>query len=192
MNIIRFDGRIYFILNPYDVTGNAPDNIVAYTIGSNGYGHELIITCEDYKLQNITTYVDEAYSTGYDALISDAEKQMREAVSATKQGLIYCTGEEKRLFYEVENDLWDIQNSGDEPRNNYVAVDMNNDGKEEVIVVQFWTHEYNGIIYCMTLQRNQLLYTLQVFSVQNGESRLVCKSLFFDESQEALVSFDSI
>jgi len=56
-------------------------------------------------------------------------------------------------------------------------------------VVQFWTHDYEGVIYCVTLQRYQLLYALQVFFVQNGETHLVSKSLFFDEAQDMNVSF---
>jgi TPR repeat protein len=56
-------------------------------------------------------------------------------------------------------------------------------------VVQFWTHEYDGMTYCVTLQRYQLLYALQIFVANNGETHSVYKSLFFDEAQEIDVLF---
>jgi len=55
-------------------------------------------------------------------------------------------------------------------------------------VSQFWTHEHDGVTYCVTLQRYGLIYGLQIFKIQNGESGLVSQSLFFDEAQNMEMS----
>ena len=54
----------------------------------------------------------------------------------------------------------------------------------ENIVSQFWTHEHNGVTFCVTLQSYGLIYVLQIFNIQDGEPRIVSQSLFFDEAQK--------
>jgi len=260
MRIIRYDNRIYFLANPLDITDNATYNISAYIIDGNGNGQGIMIDCMDYSLQHIITYTAEEYAAGYNVFLSELEKQMREAVTATRQGLVYNSAGEQKLSYKADSNLWDdLYSTNEETKDYFIAADLNNDGNDEVIhkgyspfmwkgnfyyywfqiytkrddfdndtvtlqnpkfddeyygihsggnlydllpigsdfryyktyknVVQFWTHEYNGLTYSMTLQRHQLLYTLQIFVVQEGEARLVSKSLFFDEVQSVEISF---
>ena len=56
-------------------------------------------------------------------------------------------------------------------------------------VVQFWTHEYDGVTYCVVLQKYTLLYAQQVFVISNDDIRLVKRSLFFDEAHGVDISF---
>ena len=254
MRIIKYDEKIYFIVNQYDDTENAPFNIVAYTIDRNGRGHTLNIDCNDYNPQRVIMYTDDMYNSDYDILLANTEKQMREAITATKQGLIYSPEEENQLSYHPNDNMWsdlDWGADGDSPSHDvFFAADVNNDGVDEVIhkgrfirqfkyyddynwfhvyrgrdefdngmvllqkpefydefygrhsggnlyhilpvgdsVVQFWTQHYNGVTYCITLQRYKLLYTLRIYEVQEQEIHFVSKSLFFDEAQGMDVSF---
>ena len=56
-------------------------------------------------------------------------------------------------------------------------------------VVQFWTYDYDGVTFCVTLQRYGLLYALQIFKVQNDEVNLISNSWFFDEAQDVDIIF---
>ena len=259
MQIIKYDDKIYFIPEPlndgyYDPYGE-PINVTAYTIDENGHIHELSIMGKDYDPHRIIIYTDEAYSLDYGLLLSNAEKQMREAINATILRRIYSPEGEDKIIYQPKNGLWSyIDYSGTSDafpdRDVFFAADVNNDGMDEVIhkghyvrishwlddyswfqvyncrddfendnvllhkpdlceesigqhsggnlydmlpvgndVVQFWTQEYNGMVYCMTLQRYRLLYVLQIYKVQNNEASLVSKSLFFDEAQDVDVMF---
>ena len=256
MRIILFNGKIYFIINPFDDMNNNPYNIDAYTFDSGGVMHEMSIICEDYLLRHVITYTDDDYSYGYDELLSDIHDQMQEAVAATKQGTVYCTDREKQnqIHLQIDSDLWrtvwgGITNTA--PREEvFISADIDNNGSEDMIhkgrvifewkylddyncfqiyqnhgglnkdastiqepkfsddfyglhsagniyevlpvsdnVTQFWTHEFRGAIYCVTLQKYELLYALQIFFVQNDEVHLVSKGLYFDEAQNYNVVF---
>ena len=50
-------------------------------------------------------------------------------------------------------------------------------------IVQFWTHEYRCVTFCLALQRYGLPYALQIFEVRNSEVKLVGKNLYFDKVQ---------
>jgi len=56
-------------------------------------------------------------------------------------------------------------------------------------VVQFWTQEYNGTTFCVTLGRYGLRYVLQVFEIKDGETSLVSRSMYFDTAQQVEVAF---
>lgn len=250
MRIIRYEGKIYFLVNPYSDTGNEPHNIIAYTIDNNGNGHEMSLTCKDYQLTRVATYTGEAYSTGYDAFLSDAETQARNAVDATKLHEMYSPKDEKQFSYQTEDDWWEeytdkIVNTQKYRQDIFFTADLYNDGSDKVIhkghlitqakyyddynwfwvsdsregfdngtvivekpvmncgdhyglhsdgnlsdiipfdssVVQFWTYEYNGVTYCMTLHDYTLLYTLSIYVIHEEEANLVSRSLFFDEAQ---------
>ena len=257
MRIIRYDGKIYFLVNPLDTTANAPHDIIAYTVDMSGRGHEVSIRCKDYDLRRVITYTEDAFASGYDSLISEIEQQLPEAVAAAKEQRLYSPAGENRLDYEVGDDFWGRFTYNDSysspPENIFFSADIHNDGKDVVIhkghssmlwkgnfylnwfqvypnrgdfdngtadlhkpvfdlgsfgiqsggnlndllpvggsVVQFWTHEHGGVTYCITLQRHELLYTLQIFEVRNGEASLVSKSLYFDEAQDVEVTFSLV
>jgi len=106
MRIIRYGGRIYFIANWFDDTGNEPHNVIAKTVGIDGQGHMLSITCKDYGLQHVLTYTAEPYADGYGDLFEKAERQMRGAVAAAKQQRVYSPDGEKQFTYESAEDWW--------------------------------------------------------------------------------------
>ncbi len=253
MHKIQYDGKIYFLINWFDDTGNTPHDITAYTIDTDGKQYYLHINCKDYALRQVIQYPDPAYVTGYDELISEIEQEGHEAVAAFKQQQIYSPDQEVQLSYSPEADnLWSgMVNIGEAGVQNVFAVaDIDNNGTEQVIhkgnliiqskyyddfhwfqiyddrtafdngmdslqspeftddfyglhsggniydllpvgnhVVQFWTHEHEGITYCVTLQKHGMLYVLQAYHVQNGEAGLVSKSLFLDEPQGVDVRF---
>lgn len=56
-------------------------------------------------------------------------------------------------------------------------------------IVQFWTLEKDNKTYCVALTRNELLYSLQVYTVQDKKAIPVCESLLFDEVQGIGVEF---
>lgn len=58
-------------------------------------------------------------------------------------------------------------------------------------IVQFWTREKDGRTYCIALTRNELLYSLQVYEVQNKKAVPVCHSLLFDEVQSVDLVFSN-
>jgi len=257
MRIIRYDGKVYFIANPYDDTGNTPNDIDAYTVDKDNIGHEVTIACNDYSLQTIVTDTDPTYADGYNSFFSDVDEQARDAAEATKQGIIYSPAGQTRLAYKSDDSLWGnimwFNYPGDFTRNDiFVTADINNDGSEEVVhighlttqlkydddyhwfqiynnrddfdngtvsltmpeyhddfygmhtggniydllplknkdnVVQFWTYNYNGTTYCMTLQRYGLLYTVQIYKIQGDRVSIVGRSLLFDEAQGMDLSF---
>ena len=137
MRIIQYNGRIYFIVNPFDDTRNAPHNIIAYTIDVNGKGRELSIICKDYDLQNIITYTDDVYSDEYYVLFSEVEQQIHDAVVAVKQQQLYSPDSEKHLAYDDNNDWWSNrsgENFGEITRQDvFFAADIYNSGFEKVI-----------------------------------------------------------
>ena len=253
MRIIQYNGTVYFIVNPFDDTGNAPHNVLARTIGKNGHGHEISIIKKDYSLQHIITYTDKTYSAGYNALFSDVEQQLRDAVSATKLQGVYSPDGEKQLEYNSDEDWWSDTSgvySGEIVRHDtFFIADIDNSGIEQTIhkgrlitqlkyyndynwfqiyespdfetspvpiiapvfidnyygrhsggniydflpvsgaVIQFWTYEYGGVTFCVSLQRYGLLYALQIVEVRNGEVGIVSKSLYFDEAQNVDIMF---
>ena len=254
MRIIEFDSKIFFIVNPFDDTNNTPHDIIAYTIDENGLGHEMTISCKDYNLRRAISHTDKDFTTGFSDFLACVEEQAIEAVAATKRLEMFITDGEARLSYEVEDNksisedwrlLSELHNDSI-----FTAIDVNNDGIEEMIhrsrsiiqtkyyddlfwfqiytnrddldsgkaslvmpvfygeyyglhsdgnlydvlpinnnVVQFWTQEYDGAVYCAALQKHTLLYTLQVFLVENDEVTLIRKSLFFDETQGVDIQF---
>ena len=132
MRIIQYDGKIYFMVNPFDDTGNAPHNVFAWTIDKNGEGHKISIICKGYFLQHIITYTDNAYSVEYNALFSEVEQQMRDAVIATKQQGVYSPDGERQLVYDSDDDWWSNTGGGywgEVARQDvFFTADINNDG----------------------------------------------------------------
>lgn len=57
-------------------------------------------------------------------------------------------------------------------------------------LVQFWTQIYGDKTYCMAVTKQEELYTLQVYIIENGVSKCIYKSLYFDEFQGMDVKFD--
>jgi hypothetical protein len=137
MRIIRYDGKVYFIVNPFDDTGNAPHNVRAHTIDKNGKGHEMSITCKNYSLQHIITYTNETHSVGFNTLFPEVEQQMRDAVIATKQQGVYSPNSEKKLAYDGDDDWWSNMGGGYwevvARQDIFFTADINNDGVDEVI-----------------------------------------------------------
>lgn len=56
-------------------------------------------------------------------------------------------------------------------------------------IVQFWTCEKDNRTYCIALTRNELLYGLHVYYLQNENAATVCQSLIFDEVQDVEITF---
>jgi hypothetical protein len=56
-------------------------------------------------------------------------------------------------------------------------------------IVQFWTQEKDSRTYCIALTRNELLYGLHIYIVQNNVPIPVCQSLIFDEVQDVDIDF---
>lgn len=259
MRIVEFNGRIYFLVNPYNPTKYGSGDIIAYTIDTEGCGHNITLSYKDYQLQLAATYTDKAYLSDYEALLSEAEAQARDAVAVRKLNGLYSPERERQLMIQSDEDWWaEHKYMGTDTvlvnQDVFFSADIYNDGTEMIVhkghlithskyyddynwfqiygkdvfdngtasvqapdmlggvvfglhssgnlyellfplqnergnIVQFWTHEYNGVTYCLTLQQNTLMYTLNVYVVQDGEANLVSKSLFFDEAQDVEVSF---
>ena len=187
--IIRFDEKVYFIVNPYSTTGSNRHDIRAYTIDRYGMMHGMAIAGKDFTLQKVITYTAEAYAGGFNALLSEIETQAREAAAMTKEQKLYSPNDENRLPFTADDDLWESQYASD------IGIQVESNGNLHDLfpigdnIVQFWTHEYNGATYCVSLQQYDLLYTLQIYVIQSGEAALVSKSLFFDEMQDIEISF---
>ena len=137
MRIIRYGGKIYFIVNPFDDTGNAPHNIVAQTIDKNGNSHEISIIINDYFLQHIVTYTSEAYSDCYNGFSAEVEQQVHEAVTATKEQRVYSPENEEQLVYYGYDYWWDKTSgwhSEEVARQDVFAIaDLDNTGVEIII-----------------------------------------------------------
>jgi hypothetical protein len=258
MQIIRFNGRIYFIYNPFCTKSQNPHDIVAYTIGRNGERHSLTISFRDYSPQHIITHTGEAYSSGYEGLLSTVNSQAWRAINDSRHHRIYSPHDEVHLSFQPDDDLWGSHTSRyteiPHPLDVFFVADINNDGTDNVIhkgrslgewksyyfyswyeiyqnrdkfdngtvslsepsftgdsyelqsngnlhgilpisnprrnsVAQFWTHEYNGVTYCVVLHRYDMVYALQIFVIQNDETRLVSQSLFLDEARGMNVTF---
>ncbi|MDR2546442.1 MAG: sel1 repeat family protein [Lachnospiraceae bacterium] len=255
MHIVSYDDKIYFVYNLHDETGNEPHDIFAYTIDANGRGHKLSITIKDYSPRHIFTYIDTAYTSDYDELFSNVDKQVETALQDARHQRIYSPEGEIQLVLQPDDDLWDnrytdrlAESYYGPPQDVFFVADIENNGIENVIhkgrswdhwksfiyqswfevyknrkdfdngtvalrkpefidryhglqsagnlhdmlpigntVSQFWTHEYDGVTYCVTLNRYgwyKLIYALQIFVIQNGEPQIVSQSLFFDEAQK--------
>jgi hypothetical protein len=258
MQIIRFNGRIYFIYNPFCTKSQNPHDIVAYTIGRNGEQHSLTIRFRDYSPQHIITHTGEAYTSGYEELLSNVRCQAQTAITDSRYHRIFSPDDEVRLSFQPDDDLWGNYTSRyteiPHPLDVFFVADIDNDGIDEVIhkgrslgewksyfffswyeiyrnrdefdnstvslsepsftgdsyelqsngnlheilpisnprrnsVAQFWTHEHNGVTYCVVLHRYGMVYALQIFVIQNDETRLVSQSLFLDEAQGMDVTF---
>ena len=131
MRIIQYDDRVYFIVNPYDDTGTSPHNILAYTIDENGIGQVASIVNKDYELQKIIAYTSESYDAGYSELYSEVEEQVRNAVLATKQQLVYSTDDETELVHDGGEDWWGKRYYGEVARQDvFIVANIKNDGVE--------------------------------------------------------------
>ncbi len=56
-------------------------------------------------------------------------------------------------------------------------------------IIQLWTCENDNRTYCIALTRNELLYGLHVYCLQNESVEAVCHSLIFDEVQDVEIEF---
>lgn len=243
MRLIKYNGNIYFITNPYSDTKNAPHDITAYVIDENGEGHEISVNCTEYKPKEIMTKVYDKYNTDeFYEFIADIKDQAYEAISSSKKHEMYNPNTMKPLTKETHggsyrNDVYfkaDIHNDGTEEfiRKAHIIVEDKyyNDynlfetyDKEPVLyenaksllislpydeyyglhsfgniydvlpavgkIVQFWTVQKDKNTFCIALTRNELIYSLQVYTVQNKTPIPVCDSLFFDEVQDIEIIF---
>jgi TPR repeat protein len=132
MRLLQYDGKIYFITNPFSDSKDALHDIEAFSIDKAGNLHTLSITGTDYALQHIVTHRGEAYGVELDGFLSDIEKQVQGAVDATKRHELYSPKEEKKLPFQggegLEEDFY-----ASAPQDIFFAADINNDGIVEVI-----------------------------------------------------------
>lgn len=240
MRLIKYDGRIYFITNPFSDTMNAPHNIIAYVIDKDGKGHELSVNCNEYKPKEIMRQVYGNYNTeDFKCFISNVMTHAYKAISATKRHEMYNPNATKQLSKQPK-DIFSVSSFKDV----YYEADINNDNAKEFIrkghmitqdkyyndrnvfqiyyidpkllkntkslldilpnddyyglhssgniydllpiggkIVQFWTHEHDSKTYCIALTRNELLYAVHIYTIQNNKPIPVCDSLLFDEVQ---------
>jgi TPR repeat protein len=251
MRLIQYNGRVYFITNPYSDNMDAPHNITARCIYKNGNGHEISIDCNQYKQKEIMTRVYDNYSTDeFGSFLKEIKAQAYEAIATTKRHEMYNPNavnqvKKTELPPDVSSDFL--------PMDVYFAADINNDGSKEFVrkghiitdskyyndfnmfhiydsesklsenpepilnilpnddyyglhsggniydilpvggkIVQFWTREKDNKTYCVALTRNELLYSLNVYIVQNKQAVPVCHSLLFDEVQNINVQFTKV
>lgn len=248
MRLIKYDGRVYFITNPFSDTEDEPHNITARVIDENGKGHEISIICNEYKPKEIMIKVYDNYNIDeFDSFITEVMKHAYEAIAATKRHEMYNTDivKQVKLAEEPQDVSFDSL-----PMNVYFAADINNDGAKEFVrkghlitqtkyyndynlfqvydsesklianpepmmdvlpygeyyglhsvgniydilpiggkIIQFWTREKDNKTYCVALTRNELLYSLHVYTVQNEKPVPVCHSLLFDEVQGVEIIF---
>lgn len=248
MRLIKYDGRIYFITNPFSDTKDAPHNITTRVIDKNGNGYKISINCNKYKPKEIMTKVYDNYNTDeFKSFLKEVKTQSYEAIATTKRHEMYNINATKQVKKtEVPQDV----SSDSLPMDVYFADDINNDGAKEFVrkghiitqskyyndfnlfqiydsqsklsenaepildilpndeyyglhsggnvydllpvggkIVQFWTHEKDNQTYCVVLTRNELLYSLHIYTVQNKIPIPVCHSLLFDEVQDVEIVF---
>lgn len=245
MRLIEFDGRIYFITNPFSDTKNAPHDITARLIDDAGEGHEISVFGKEYKPKEIMTQVNENYDIDeFDGFMSEIMTQADEAISTTKRHEMYNPNNTKQLTEELQDF------SVDSYMDVYFIADVDNDEVKEYIrkghiinqdkyyddfnlfqiydseykllentesmldilpddeyyglhsggniydilpiagkIVQFWTYEKNNKTYCIALTRNELLYGLHVYSIENDKPIPIFQSLLFDEVQDIEIFF---
>lgn len=133
MRLIQFEGRIYFITNPFSDTNNDPHNIGAYYVDENGNAHSVFINCNDYKLQKIFSHTPEVYSSEFEDYLLNIEKQALEAVTKTKKHELYSSADEKAISFQNNNfweEIWDLES---EAQDIAFLADIDNDGTNETI-----------------------------------------------------------
>lgn len=129
--LIKYDGRIYFITNPYSDTMNEPHNITASTIDKNGNEHEISIKCTRYNPREIITKVYDNYNTEeFDSFLNEIKAQAYEAIAITKRQRMYNPNNTNRV---KETELPEDIPQFFVPKDVYFEADINNDGKKEFI-----------------------------------------------------------
>jgi hypothetical protein len=131
MRLIKYDGRIYFITNPYSDTMNEPHNITARVLDENGQGHDISIRCTEYEPREIMTKVYDVYDTSESSgFVTDVMAQAFEAIAATKKHEVYSPNLTKQVrSAEAEQDRY----FDSTPTDVYFAADIDNDGTQEFI-----------------------------------------------------------
>ena len=131
MRLIEYNGRIYFITNPFSDTNNEPHNITARTIDKNGKGHEVSINCIKHNPKEIITKVYDNYNTDeFKNFLKEIKTQAYEAIAATKRHIMYNPNPTNRV---KKTDLPEDILSGFLPQDVYFEADINNDGEKEFI-----------------------------------------------------------
>lgn len=158
MRLIKYDGRIYFVKNPFSDTMNEPHNITAHTIGKNGKGHGISITCNEYKPKEIMTKSYDNYNTDeFNSFIKEAMTQAYEAIAATKEHEMYNPNNFKHV-----KSIEELQNvsPGSLPMDVYFSADINNDGVKEFVRK------------CHLITQTKYYDDFNVFEIYDSESKL--------------------
>ena len=249
MRIIKYDGIVYFITNPYSDTGDAPNNITAEYIGKDGIKHSIQIDCKNYRPKEIMSRKFGNYnSVEFNDLFKAINIQGYDATSATKNQVLYNPNKindvkkvESDLsanFVNIFNDIYfaaDYDNDGLDEfirkghwtthgkyYNDYNIINIYNDESELVRspvsmlnlmpnddyygqhsagniyesipvmgnIVQFWTVEHADETYCISLTRNGLLYSLQVYHLKDKKATPVYIGLYFDEVHKFEITYN--
>lgn len=132
--LISYDGAYYFVVNPYSDSGNALFNLDVVRYGSDGTFRMARLECSDYRPQRVLSLSNEEYirANGLGSLIAIARTQAEEAISCSRQNLLYSPEEERGLLSEYRSH--DSLDPSPESKDIYIRCNYDNDDVWETIV----------------------------------------------------------
>lgn len=126
MNIINFDGKIYFITNPYDDTGIQSSNIIVYYVDKTSNAHSMKISSKNYEIKEI---MSKTYIKSFEKYMKDIKKETLEAILSTKENKIYKSNQYEKINMKEDVSSLYLENYID----TYFKADIDNNGIEEYI-----------------------------------------------------------
>ena len=130
---IKFEGKYYFILNPFSDNQNAQYDISAQSFGKNGKSYMIHINGGYSSVKPILTKTEEDFSVGFDELLAQTLDHAYIAIAVTKSHKIYSPQDEEIIdfdkFIRPDKTLPHPVNF----ENVLFSADINNDGKKEVV-----------------------------------------------------------
>ncbi len=137
VRLIKYNGRYYFVVNPFSDSRDAIYDIDAFCFDKNGNTHTMHIKCSNYSLKKIATQSNEEYVKAHNIIsfLRGTSKQAVAAIAATKKHILYSPKDEKdfkfipsnlgtsRLFTDHYSNIQDL----------YFSTDILNDGNDVTI-----------------------------------------------------------
>lgn len=138
VRLIQYDGKFYFLANPFSDSGDAPYDMDVFIFDEKGDWYSVSLICKDYKAKKVVSSRDDKYVSEHkiEGFLETAEKEAESAIIATREHKVYKQERLKAINFskdkeQLENSLL----SRDKGVDGYFEADINNDGKPEFIKI---------------------------------------------------------